>query len=295
MSGVKGRIDHLAIDVKGKRLFICALGNNTLEVISLQKGERIHAITGLGNPQGVAYVGQPSRLYVANENTGSCNIYDGKSFALLGMVDLKNDADNVRYDSSAQRIYVGYGEGGIGVIDAESGRSLGSLKLANHPEAFVLERRGPRIFVNVPIAREVAVIDRAQGNVIAIWKIEAASANFPMALDENNHRLFLGCRSPPKLVVLNTDSGSVVTTLPISGDPDDIFYDEMNHCVYAICGAGAIEVIEQLDRDSYGRTATIKTSSGARTGLFVPELNSLFVAVPHGGAKSAEIRRYTVQ
>jgi len=292
---VEGRIDHLAVDVNGKRLFVCALGNNSLEVIDLQKGERIHVITGLGSPQGVAYANDSSRLYVANENGGRCNIYDGHSFAPLGVVDFKDDADNVRYDRSTKRIYVGYGEGGIGVIDAESGKSIRSLKLPKHPEAFVLEQHGSRIFVNVPTAQEVAVIDRAQGKVIATWKIEGSFANFPMALDESNHRLFLGCRLPAKLVVLNTDSGAVVTTLPISGDPDDVFYDEKNHRVYAICGAGAIEVIDQLDRDSYQRTAAIKTASGARTGLFVPELDSLFVAVPHRGSQSAEVRRHSLQ
>ena len=292
---VEGRIDHLAVDVNGKRLFVCALGNNSLEVIDLQRGERIHAITALGSPQGVAYSNESSRLYVANENGGRCNIYDGHSFAPLGVVDFKDDADNVRYDRSSKRVYVGYGEGGIGVIDAESGRNIGSLKLAQHPEAFVLEQNGPRIFVNVPTTHEVAVIDRAQGKVIATWKTDGAFANFPMALDESNHRLFLGCRLPAKLVVLNTDSGAVVATLSIAGDPDDVFYDEKNHRVYAICGAGAIEVIDQLDRDSYQMTATIKTASGARTGLFVPELSSLFVAVPHRGAQTAEIRRYTVQ
>lgn len=292
---VEGRIDHLAVDVNGKRLFVCALGNNSLEVIDLQRGERIHAITALGSPQGVAYANESSRLYVANENGGRCNIYDGHSFAPLGVVDFKDDADNVRYDPSAKRVYVGYGEGGVGVIDVESGRSIGSLKLPKHPEAFVLEQHGSRIFVNVPTAHEVAVIDRAQGKVIATWKTDGAFANFPMALDESNHRLFLGCRLPAKLVVLNTDSGAVVATLSIAGDPDDVFYDEKNHRVYAICGAGAIEVIDQLDRDSYQMTATIKTASGARTGLFVPELSSLFVAVPQRGAQTAEIRRYTVQ
>ncbi len=295
LPGVEGRIDHLAIDVKGKRLFVCALGNNSLEVIDLQKGERIHAITGLGNPQGVAYVNEASQLYVANENGGRCNIYDGKSFAPLAVVEFKDDADNVRYDPSARRVFVGYGEGGIGVIDTRSGRSVGAIKLAKHPEAFVLEEKGPRMFVNVPSTHEVVVIDRAQAKVIAAWKTAGASANFPMALDESNHRLFLGCRLPATILVLNTDSGSAVATLPISGDPDDLFYDEKNHRLYAICGAGIINVIDQLGRDSYQMAATIKTASGARTGLFVAELSSLFVAVPHRGAQTAEIRRYTVQ
>lgn len=295
LTGVEGRIDHFAIDVPGKRLFTCALGNNTVEVIDLGKAKRIHSITGLGAPQGVAYIPDRNQLYVANDKGGVCNIYDGKSFAQLGSVDFKDDADNVRYDSSAKRVYVGCDDGGIGVIDTEAEKSIGFIKLSKHPEAFVLEKQGSRIFVNVPTARHVAVIDRNQGSVITTWKTDGAFANFPMALDETNHRLFIGCRLPAKLVILNADSGAVTATVPISGDPDDIFYDEKRHRVYAICGEGSVDLIDQINPDSYKATARIETASGARTGLFVPELDSLFVAIPHRGTQEAEIRKYDVE
>jgi DNA-binding beta-propeller fold protein YncE len=292
---VEGRIDHLAADVPGERLFVCALGNNSVEVIDLQKAERVHSITGLGAPQGIAYVPDIGRLYVANDRGGICNIYDSKSFTLLGSVDFKDDADNVRYEGSTRRIYVGYGKGRIGLIDADKGESVGSIKLSGHPEAFLLQKQGLRIFVNIPTAHHVAIINRAQGKVIATWKTDGAFANFPMALDESGHRLFVGCRFPAKVVVLNTDSGSFVKSIAISGDTDDIFYDEKRHRLYAICGDGNVKIIDQLDRDTYKIAATIQTRAGARTGLFVPELNSLFVAVPHRGNQSAEIRRYAVE
>ncbi len=295
LSGVAGRIDHLAVDAFGKRLFVCALGNDTVEVIDLQKAARVHSIAGLGNPQGVGYAPGAGRLYVTNGKDGICNIYDGKSFALLGHVDFKDDADNVRYDNATRKIYVGYGKGGLGIIDTETGKNVGSIRLPGHPEAFVLETQGPRIFVNTPTARDVAVVDRAQARVIANWATDGASSNFPLALDEANHRLFVGCRSPARLVVLSTESGSVVTTIATSGDIDDVFYDEKRHCLYAICGAGRLDIIEQIDRDSYKASAPFETAAGARTGLFVPELNSVFVAVPHRGSHEAEIRRYTVE
>jgi len=158
LPGVEGRIDHLAFDDAGERLFVCALGNNTVEVIDLHQGTRVHTISGLGAPQGVAYVS--GRLFVTNDSGGVCNIYDGKDFQLLGKIDLKDDADNVRYDSATKRVYVGFGSGGIATLDATDGKEIGSIKLGAHPEAFELEKQGRRIFVNVPGARHVLVVAR---------------------------------------------------------------------------------------------------------------------------------------
>jgi DNA-binding beta-propeller fold protein YncE len=295
LGGVEGRIDHFAFDAAGDRLFVCALGNNTVEVLDLRKGQRIHSITGLGAPQGIAYIPELDRLFIANDKGGICKIYDAKSYQTVGEIDFKDDADNVRYDDSSKRLYVGFGSGGIGVISAPESKTVGSIKLSAHPEAFELERRGKRIFVNVPNARHVAVIDRDKGEVINTWKTDLAFGNFPMALDEANHRLFVGCRLPSKLVALNTESGEVVAKIDISGDPDDIFYDSKRHRIYAICGSGKIDIIEQTDANSYKAFAKVDTASGARTGLFVPAQDALFVAVPHRGSQQAEIRRYGIE
>jgi DNA-binding beta-propeller fold protein YncE len=295
LPGVEGRIDHLDLDAAGERLFVCALGNNTTEVLDLRQGERVHSISGLGAPQGVVYVPELNRLFVANDKGGVCNIYDAKSYQLIGKVDFQDDADNMRYDSATKQIYVGFGRGGIGIINAADGKRTGSIKLAAHPEAFELEKRGRRIFVNLPNAGQVAVIDRDTGEVAAIWKTDGASANFPMTFDEANHRLFIGCRKPAKLVVLNTDSRATVTTLDISGDADEVFYDAKRHHLYAICGEGYIDVINQENADRYKRTAKIATSGGARTGFFNSERDDLFVALPDRGLQRAEIRRYKVR
>ena len=295
LPGVEGRIDHLDLDINGKRLFVCALGNNTVEVIDLNKGERIHTISGLGAPQGVAFVPELNRLLVANDKGGVCNIYDADSFQLIGKVDFADDADNVRYDSASKQIYVGFGSGGIGIINAADGKRIGSIKFAAHPEAFELEKQGRRIFVNVPNARHVAVIDRDKGEVTATWKTDGAFGNFPMALDETNRRLFVGCRLPSKFVVLDTESGKVIAKIDISGDSDDIFYDSKRHRIYAICGAGKVDTVEQTDPNSYKPSTKVDTADGARTGLFVPERDTLFVAVPHHGSQQAEIRRYEIE
>jgi DNA-binding beta-propeller fold protein YncE len=295
LQGVEGRIDHFAFDAAGERLFICALGNNTVEALDLRKGERVHSITGLGSPQGIAYVPSLDHLFVANDKGGILKIYDGKSFQLLGELNFKDDADNLRYDDATKKIYVGFGSGGIGIVNAPDGKEIGSIKLSAHPEAFELEKNGRRIFVNVPNSRHVAVIDREKDVVIAKWGTDLAFGNFPMALDETNHRLFVGCRLPSKLVVLNTDSGDVVAKIDISGDPDDVFYDAKRHRIYAICGAGKIDVVEQKDPKIFKTSTKIDTPEGARTGLFVPERDALFVAVPHRGSQQAEIRWYEIE
>jgi DNA-binding beta-propeller fold protein YncE len=295
LPGVEGRIDHFAFDRSAERLFVCALGNNTVEVLDLRKGERIHSITGLGAPQGIVYIPELDRLFVANDKGGICKIYDAKSFQTVGELNFKDDADNVRYDDATKKIYVGFGSGGIAVVNAPDGKQVGSIKLSVHPEAFELEKNGKRIFVNVPNARQMAVIDRDKGEVIAQWKTDLAFGNFPMALDEANHRLFVGCRLPAKLVVLNTDSGEVVAKIDTSGDADDLFYDIKRHRIYAICGAGKIDIIEQTNPNTYTPSAKVDTAAGARTGLFVSERNVLFVAIPHRGSQQAEIRCYRIE
>ena len=295
LPGVEGRIDHLDLDAAGERLFVCALGNNSVEILDLRKGERVRSITGLGAPQGLAYLPSLDQLLVANDKDGLCQIYDAKSWQSISTIALQDDADNVRYDSVNKKIFVGFGNGGVAVINAINRKQTGSIKLSAHPEAFVLEKQGPRIFVNVPNATQVAVIDRDKGEVTATWKPEGASANFPMSLDEARHRLFVACRNPAKLVVLDTDSGATVTSVDISSDADEVFYDARRRRLYVVCGSGYIDIVEQTDSDHYKRLAKIPTAGGARTGLFAPERDVLFIAVPHRGAQTAEIRLYQVK
>lgn len=295
LPGVEGRIDHFAFDVAGERLFVCALGHNSVEVIDLRKGERIHSITGLSSPQGIAYIPGLNRLFVANDKNGICRIYDAKSFQPIGELSLNDDADNVRYDEATKKIYVGFGNGGIAIVTAADGKLIGSIKLSVHPEAFELEKNGNRIFVNLPNSHQVAVIDRGKGEVVATWKTDLGFGNFPMALDESNHRLFIGCRLPPKLIVLDTDSGNIVAKVDISGDADEVFYDSRRHRIYAVCGTGKVDIIEQIDSNSYKTLAKMGTANGARTGLFIPERDTLFVAVPRLGSHDAEIRGYKVE
>lgn len=295
LTGVQGRIDHMAVDVAGHRLFVAALGNNTLEVVDIAAGKRIHTITGLHEPQGIAYVPDRNRIYVANGEDGTLKVYDGSSYALVGAVDFGSDADNVRYDAAARQIYVGYGEGSLGIVDEMTGKRTADIPLSGHPESFQLEQSSPRIFVNVPTAGHVAIVDRHGRSVTGKWPLPGNQANFPMALDEAGRTLFVGCRRPAHVAVFDTGSGKLAATVPCVGDTDDLFYDAALQRLYVSGGEGFLSVIARDNRGSYRPLAKIPTATGARTSLFVPQLKRLYLAVPHRGAQHAEIRIYETQ
>ena len=294
MPHVEGRIDHMAIDVAGQRLFVAALGNSTLEVIDVRNARHLRTIAGLHEPQGVAYTPATNRIYVANRADGSLHIYDGSSFALLKITAYGRDADNVRYDAQADRLWVGYGEGGLGAID-QDGAKLREIALGAHPESFQLEARGPRIFANLPPLHTIAVVDRQTGRVTASWPTDAATANYPMALDEADHRLFVVCRRPARLLVLDTSTGKLIASVPTVGDSDDAFYDADRKRIYVIGGEGAISVVDQQNADHYRELGRIPTAAGARTGYFSADLRRLFVATRRRGSEPAEIRIYEVE
>jgi DNA-binding beta-propeller fold protein YncE len=289
---VEGRIDHMGVDLQGQRLFVSALGNNTLEVLDLREGKRLTSIKGLKEPQGVFFVSKENKLFVANGDDGSCMVFDGSSYKILQTIHFTSDADNVRYDADQNQILVGYGEGALGVLDASTGKKIAEIALKAHPESFRLEHSGPRIFVNLPEAdHAIAVVDRTKRSVVGTWPLKEAS-NFPMTPDEADHRLFVVTRRPARLVVLDTESGKEVATYPTVGDADDAFYDAAHKRVYISGGEGFIDVFDQRSPDDYKAAGRISTASGARTSLFVPELNRLYLAVPHRGNQKAEIRVY---
>jgi DNA-binding beta-propeller fold protein YncE len=292
MPEVQGRIDHMSVDVKGHRLFMSALGNNTVEVIDVKDGKRIKTIAGLKEPQGVLYVPDNDRLYVASGKDGSVRIFDGTSYGLLKTIEYGDDADNLRYDAGRQRVYVGYGSGAIGEID-NRGEKAGEIKLDAHPESFQLNKDDSRIYVNLPKSHKIAVLDRDKHSVVTTWGTGIALANYPMALDEADHRLFVVTRFPARLLVFNTDTGKTVQSLSVVGDCDDAFYDKARKRIYASGGEGAISIFEQKDADHYGDAGRITTVKGARTSFFSADLDRFFLAVRREGSQPAAIRIFT--
>jgi DNA-binding beta-propeller fold protein YncE len=288
LPGVSGRIDHLAVDVDQQRLFVAALGNNSIEVVDLRSLARVQSVKGLREPQGIAFLAGARRLVVANGQDGSAEFRDGDDFHTVHAVPLGDDADNVRYDASSHRVFVGYGGGALAAI-AEDGKRLAEAKLPGHPESFQLEASGPRIFVNVPSAGRIVVVARDTMTVTASWPVTAAAANYPMALDETGHRLFVACRRPARLLVYDTASGNRIGATATVGDADDLFFDARRRSVYVSGGEGAIDVL-RADGAALASVARIPTAPGARTSLFIPEQNRLYVAVPARGGQAAEIR-----
>lgn len=295
LPGVKGRFDHFAIDAKGQRLFVAALGNNTLEVIDLAAGKRLQSLSGMSKPTGVLYLSEPNQVLVANGDDGTLKLLRGSDFKVLHNLKDLADADNLRFDPASKFVWLGYGEGALGIIDTTAVKTAGRVKLPAHPESFQLEKQGPRIFVNVPDAKQIAVIDRTRRTVVETWPMETFKANFPMALDEANHRLFIGCRQPACLVVLDTTTGKSIADLSISSDIDDLFYDASRKRLYLSCGQGFLDTTEQSTPDTYKMISKLPTAPGARTAFFSSELDRLYLAVPERGSQKSEIRIYQPQ
>jgi DNA-binding beta-propeller fold protein YncE len=291
---VEGRIDHFSADVKGHRVFMSALGNHTVEVLDTQTFQRLKSIPGFDEPQGVLFDGASNRLFVASAGDGTVKVFDAASFSPLAPIKLGDDADNVRFDFARGNIVVGYGSGALAILKADGTKS-GEIKLDAHPESFQLEKEGHRVFVNVPGRLEIAVVDLDKQSVVARWHEWTAISNFPMALDETGHRLFTGFRNPARVLAIDTNSGKVAASADIVGDTDDLFYDAARQRVYVIGGGGFVDVLDVKDPAHFQQLARIETASGARTGLFVPEWNLLFVATPKRAGRDAEVRVYEVR
>jgi DNA-binding beta-propeller fold protein YncE len=286
---VKGRIDHLAVDLRRQRLLVAELGNGSLGAVDLAAGKVVKRIGGLKEPQGVAYVPGPDLVYVASAGDGTVRRYKGEDLSPAGApIKLGDDADNVRVAGGGDRVVVGYGDGALAVLDAASGRTLAEAPLPAHPESFQLERAGSRAFVNLPKAGQVGVVDLASGKQVARWPSGGLGGNFPMALDEEAGRLFVVYRGPATLVAFDTRTGDVAGRLPTVGDADDVFVDAKRHRIYVTGGEGAVAVVEPRG-GGYAEIGRVHTVAGARTSLFVPELDRLYVAVRAAANEPAAI------
>ena len=289
---VEGRIDHLALDSAGERLFVAALGNNTVEVLDLKNGSHLRSLPRFREPQGIAFASDAKVIAVANGQGEGLQFVDGGDYHFGKTVVLGDDSDNVRYDAAAKRLYTGYGSGALAAVDPADGRVLGQVKLAGHPESFQLEANGPRIFVNIPSAEQIAVVDRSVMKIVATWPVTAARANYPMALDETNHRVFIGCRRPARVLVYDTATGKQTAVADIVGDTDDMFLDAKRDRLYVAGGEGFIDVLDVRPTVPITRVAHLPTAAGARTALFGAGQGRLYLAVPHRGSQPAEIRIY---
>jgi YVTN family beta-propeller protein len=287
LGDVRGRIDHMAIDLARQRLFVAELGNDSVSVVDLKDRKVLRRISGLKEPQGVGYVASTDTLYVANAGDGSLRLFRGENYADEARINLGDDADNIRVDDATHRVIVGYGGGALAMIDAATHNKIADIPLKGHPESFQFSRDGKEIFVNVPDAREIAVIDRGMGKQVASWPMRNATGNFPMALDEDAGRVFTVFRYPARLGVFALSDGKVVATPDICRDADDVFADAKRQRLYASCGDGSLDVLDM--QGAFRRIARIPTVAGARTALFAPDLDRLFLAVRAERGEAASI------
>lgn len=283
-----GRVDHLAVDLARKHLFVAELGNGTVDAIDLDTGAVVHRITGLKEPQGVGYAAGPDLVAVASAGDGSVRLFRGADFSPAGVIELGSDADDVRVDPRNDNFLVGYGEGGLAVIDAKTRSKLADIKLPAHPEGFQLDPATDRVFVNIPDARQIATVDLAAGAQVATWQTPGLRSNFPMAIDPKGGFVATVFRSPARIVLIDPKKGTILASADICGDADDVFFDPNRSALYVSCGSGNIDLLH-MDAAGLSRATQVPTASGARTSLFVPELDRLFVASRAGllGSKAA--------
>jgi hypothetical protein len=294
LPNVKGRIDHIDINLKDKIAYVAALGNNTLEIVDLKSGKLTGSIKGLDEPQGVAYIPKHQEILIANGGTGECGFYNALTLKKTGSIKLADDADDVRYDADADRIYVGYGSGGIAIIDAESHKQVGDIKLPAHPESFQLDAKIGKLWVNLPGSSMVGVADLKQLKLITKWSRLLPRSNFPMACDVEQHRIIVGYRLPEKLIVYNSETGKEIFGAPMVGDVDDLYWDKTSKQIYISGGGGSVNIFKQTGDASYQKIADIKTRNGARTSLLVPELNLFLIAARANGDQKAALLVYKV-
>jgi DNA-binding beta-propeller fold protein YncE len=304
LPGLKdGDFDHFAPDLEGKRLFLTAEENDKLEVLDADANKRIRTIDDSKAPHSALFRSDLKKLFIVEGDASAVRAYDTDSFKRLDEIKLTIDADSMAYDPATQYMYVVNGGREartpyslISVVDTNAPKKLRDIKIpSNHVEAIVLEKSGPRMFLNITGQNAVGVMDRNKSALSGTWPLPpGVKLNVAMAFDEANHRLFIATRNPGKLVVMDSDNGKIVADLPAVGLVDDATYDAQHKRIY-LAGDGSLDVFEQKDADRYALLARVPGAFRAKTGILVPEWNRYYLAVPHHEGKDAEVRVYDIQ
>jgi DNA-binding beta-propeller fold protein YncE len=295
-----GKFDHFAIDLKADRLFLAATGNHSVEVLDLGSGKVVESVSALGKPHGLAWIAAASRLYAADGAQGDLKIFEGSPLRQAKSIKLSDDADDMVFDAKTGLLYAGHGGDAanparIAVIDTASQSLLADLPVGAHPEGLEIDADTDRIFANIADAAEIAVIDGATHMQSATWKLTRAKDNVPLAYDEEHQVLFVACRTPARLLVLDGHSGKELADLPADAGADDLFYDAELRRVYLIAGSGAVDVYEIDASKTVKAVGATRTSPGAKTGLLVPSQHTLYVGAAANGSKQAAILAYSTK
>ncbi len=300
-SDIKGHFDHFGVDLKGHRLFVTPEDYKRVLVLNLETGKLMRELGPIGKPHAILYREDLDDIYITDGEDGDVKIFDGKTYALLKSVKLLADADSIGYDAATHYLYVDNGGGDVhqsysmlSIVDTTAGTKVADIKIDGDTlEAMALEKSGPKLYVNNRKKNQVDVVDRKTRAVIASWPITKANDNVAMAFDEPNHRLFIGCRSG-QIVVLDTQTGKEVQSLPISKGIDDMVYDPASKRIYAACD-NRIDVYQESSPDNYKSLGQVSSGPLGKTARLVPSLNRYYVAVPQHDAQAAEILVYEVR
>jgi WD40 repeat protein len=290
MPNVKGRLDHMDVDVKGKRLFVAGLENGSLEVIDLAAGKRLKSIPGFKKPQGIAYVASLNKVFVASGDDGMVRVFRGDSLQLLDSIQLELGPNRVAYDPNTKLLYVGYGGkdagndyGEVGIIDAQTDKHVADIRVEAHPAELLLNRSGGALFVFVSSVSKVQVVDTKKREVVSTWRV-SSQRNGDGAFDEKTQRLFIGTRTPATMTVIDTKSGREVASLPTVDGMDGVYFNAGEKRVYVSGGrdndVGYVFVYEQKDADHYENISKIPNKPGSGTSFWSSELNRFYVAAP---------------
>lgn len=302
LPGYTGDFDHLAVDLKANRLFLAAEDHGTIEVFNLSTGKHEQTLTTFNTPHSIFLVPGTNRIIVTDSGKGMSRVLDSRTLKVVGHIDLAEGADSSNYDPSTGHFYIITGGKDVGMkvsylneIDPKSGKLLRQLKIdSDHTEALRTEQQGDRLFINVADKNYVAVVDKKTLKVIAHWAIKGAQTNLCMALDEPDHRLFVVTRNPTKLFVLDTKSGETVAAIDVPATVDGVFYDRDRNRIYVLGAVGQIGVYQQIDPDHYKELARVPSAEGGKSGLFVPDMNRLFVAASPGKHVGGKVLWYAV-
>jgi len=302
MPGVQNHFDHLTPDLKNSRLFVVPEDNKSVEVYDIRSGKFVHSIKGIGVGHSVLYRPDINRIFVTDGSQGALHIYDGTTYAHLKTVKLLEDADATGYDPATHYLFIANGGldaklnyGLLSIVDTTTGERKGDIKIdSNRLESMVVEKSGPRLFLNATEKNSIAVIDRGKQAVVAMWLATGCHVNAAVGIDESHHRLFVACRDG-NLIVMDSDNGTVLQKLPIATGVDDLVFDPASQRIYVACGEGFVNVYHEIDADHYETIGKIPTGPLGKTGLLVPELKKYFVAVPPHGAAAAEVLVFAVE
>lgn len=294
-----GKFDHLAYDDQAGRLFIAGSSSHTVIVVDVKSGKVLETVTGLGKPHGLAWVAGPlpqsGRLFVADGSLAALNVYEGSPLKLVKSLKLSDDADDMAYDETGKVLYVGHGGSGaaapaqVAVVDTMKLEVLANLPVVTHPEALEMDTKGRRVFVNVAESNEIDVIDADTHAITEHWPLKRAGHNVPLAYDGEAGFLLVGCRAPAKLLLLDVKTGKEIADAATSAGADDLFYNLVNHTAYLVAGSGNIDIYRLTSNGRLEASGSVKTMPGAKTGLLIPSLATLFIAVPQATGQDAAI------